>query len=95
MGITKLIKVGFKTIASTGTYTLVGMIARDVVKRENVGPIKKACAFVGAYVIGMMVEDAVDKYVENRVDDVEKSITEFKNAINKMNENNSEEEENG
>lgn len=95
MGITKLIKIGFKTIASTGAYTLVGMIASDVVKRKNVGPIKKACAFVGAYVIGMMVEDAVDKYVENRVDDVEKSITEFKNAINKMNENNSEEEENG
>lgn len=95
MGIAKFIKIGFKTIASTGAYTLVGMIASDVVKRENVGPIKKACAFVGAYVIGMMVEDAVDKYVENRVDDVEKSITEFKNAINKMNENNSEEEENG
>ena len=95
MGIAKFIKVGFKTIASTGAYTLVGMIASDVVKRENVGPIKKACAFVGAYVIGMMVEDAVDKYVENRVDDVEKSITEFKNAVNKMNENNSEEEENG
>lgn len=95
MGITKLIKVGFKTIASAGAYTLVGMIASDVVKRENVGLIKKACAFVGAYVIGMMVEDAVDKYVENRVDDVEKSITEFKNAINKMNENSSEEEDNG
>lgn len=95
MGITKLIKVGIKTIASSGAYTLVGMIASDVVKRKNVGPIKKACAFVGAYVIGMMVEDAVDKYVENRVDDVEKSITEFKNAINKMNKNNSEEEENG
>ena len=95
MVITKLIKVGLKTIASTGASVFVGMIASDVVKRENVSLIKKVCALAGASVIGMMVGDAVEKYVENRVDDVEKSITEIKNTIDKVNKKNSEEEENG
>lgn len=95
MVVMKLIKAGLGTIASTGAAIIVRNIANNAVNRENICLAKKICVFVGASVIGMMVGDAVDKYVGNAVDDLEKSISEIKNAIDKVNKNNSEEEENG
>ena len=95
MGVMKLLKVGLGTIASAGASVIVGTVANNAVNRENISLAKKICVFVGASVMGMMVGDAVDKYVGNMVDDLEKSITEIKNAIDKVNKDNSEEEENG
>lgn len=95
MVIKKLLKAGLGTIASTGAAIIVENIAKNAVNRENICLAKKICVFVGASVMGMMVGDAVDKYVCNTVDDLEKSVTEIKNAIDKVNKNNSEEEENG
>ena len=95
MGIMKFLKVGLGTIAGTGASMIIGTIANNAINRENVNLVKKLCMFVGASVMGMMVGDAVDKYVENGVDNIEKSITEIKNAIDQANNKNSEEEENG
>lgn len=95
MGIMKFLKVGLGTIAGTGASMFIGGIATNVINRENVSVAKKLCMFVGASVMGMMVGDAVDKYVENGVDNIEKSITEIKNAFDQVNNQNSEEEENG
>lgn len=95
MVVMKLLKVGLGTIASTGAAIIVENIANNAVNRKNICLAKKICIFVGASVMGMMVGDAVDKYVCNTVDSFEKSVTELKNTIDKMNKNNSEEEENG
>lgn len=95
MGIMKFLKVGLGTIAGTGASMIVGTIANNVVNRENVNLARKICMFIGASAMGMMVGDAVDKYVENGVDNIEKSITEIKNALDQANNKNSEEEENG
>ena len=80
MGVMKLLKVGLGTIASAGASVIVGTVANNAVNRENISLAKKICVFVGASVMGMMVGDAVDKYVGNMVDDLEKSITEGRNS---------------
>jgi hypothetical protein len=63
----KTVKKGVKAVASIG----IGIIVNNIIKSttpSTIGIIGKICVFVGGWVIGGVLCDKADKYVDGAID---------------------------
>lgn len=64
-----LIKNAVSIVATAG----VGTVVENIIKKttpENVSRLNKVCIKIGSFVIGAMVSDQVEKYLDPKIDTV-------------------------
>ena len=68
-------KTGLKAVTDLGTGVVIGNIA-SMFLGGTILPIK-ACAYVGSYILSMMLSEKTDEYIDRKTD-------EYKNQFNDM-----------
>lgn len=76
------VKIALNVVVGFGITLLCGAFAGNLTNSSNVGSIKKACMAIGGTVIGGMLSQQAEKYVNNGVDETVKKIDEIVAAVN-------------
>ena len=76
------VKLALNTIAGLGISFLCSALAGNVAGTSNSGAIKKACMAIGGAVIGGMVANQAEKYINGEVDNFVVKFQEVMAVIN-------------
>ena len=80
--IVKGAKLALSTIAGLGISILCSAFAGNVASVSKVGGIQKACMAIGGVVIGGMITQQAEKYIEAEVDNFVNKLDEVVTVIN-------------
>lgn len=83
----KGIKLGLTIIADIGISALCSALAGNIASTSRVGSIQKACMAVGGIVIGGMVSQQAEKYIDAQVDNLVTKYDEVKAVIDEASDN--------
>lgn len=83
----ELIKNGkevLKQVSSLGIGVIFGNIVGWLIPEVSI-PVK-ICSYIGTFVLGSMVSDKAEEYIDTKSDEFEQFIVTAKDEINKMQE---------
>lgn len=85
------IKLALNTITGLGISLLCSSFAGNIAGTSKSGGIKKACMAIGGAVIGGMVANQAEKYINGEVDNFVTKFDEIMKVINDASTDNGEE----
>ena len=88
--IVKGVKLALNTIAGLGISILCSALAGNIAGTSKVGGIQKACMAIGGAVIGGMVAQQAEKYINCEVDNIIEKYHEVMTVIDDASANNGE-----
>lgn len=83
----ELIKTGkevFKQVSSLGIGVVFGNIVGWLIPEVSI-PVK-ICSYIGTFVLGSMVSDKAEEYIDAKSDEFEQFVVAAKDEINKIQE---------
>ena len=80
--IVKGVKLGLNIIAGFGIELLCSAFAGSLAGSSKAGSIKKTCMAIGGFVVGGMISQQAEKYIEAEVDNFVNKLDEVVTVIN-------------
>ena len=76
-------KIGLTAVAGLGITILCSAFAGSIAGQSNAGTIKKACMAIGGAVVGGILSNQAEKYINSEVDSAVQQYDELADAIKK------------
>lgn len=87
----KGVKIALKVVSNLGITLLCSAFAGGIASSTNAGSIKKSCMAFGGAIIGSMVADQAEKYIDAEVDNIVAQASEVMKVFNDATKDTSEE----